>query len=391
MATGDAFWRRASSGPTRTCSSRRTASRSVLVDDMGLVPGNRVLLRGAEQSDAGGLLVRRHEGRRHRRGDDAAAARQGAHRRSSRKAEITHALCDARLADELELARGACPSLRDVRCFNDASATGLEATMAAKPAAFRNVDTAADDTVHHRVHLRHHRQAEGHDAFPPRRDGGLRVLAASRAAREPRRRLHRQPAARVHVRPRRAAAVSRCASARRRVLLEKAAPRRSCSTAIEQFDATVLFTAPTSYRAMARTIVKPHAIASLRKCVSAGEALPAATRKLWKDATGIELIDGIGATEMLHIFISADEARCASGRDRQGGARLSRLRDGRRRAGRCRPAASAGWRSRGPPAAAIWPTTRQNDYVQERLELHRRRVPAWTTTATSATRRAPTT
>src|ERR671939_206712 len=48
-------------------------------------------------------------------------------------------------------------------------------------------------------------------------------------------------------------------------------------------------------------------VRSLRKCVSAGEALPAATRKLWKDASGIEMIDGIGSTELLHIFISHTE------------------------------------------------------------------------------------
>jgi 2-aminobenzoate-CoA ligase len=54
-------------------------------------------------------------------------------------------------------------------------------------------------------------------------------------------------------------------------------------------------------------------LSSLRKCVSAGEALPAATRKSWKDATGIEIIDGIGATEMLHIFISHDEAHAKPG------------------------------------------------------------------------------
>ena len=52
---------------------------------------------------------------------------------------------------------------------------------------------------------------------------------------------------------------------------------------------------------------------TLRKCVSAGEALPAATRELWKQHTGIEMIDGIGATEMLHIFISADEAHARPG------------------------------------------------------------------------------
>ena len=58
---------------------------------------------------------------------------------------------------------------------------------------------------------------------------------------------------------------------------------------------------------------RPHDLESLRKCVSAGEALPAATRALWREATGIELIDGIGSTEMLHIFISADEAHAKPG------------------------------------------------------------------------------
>jgi 2-aminobenzoate-CoA ligase len=68
----------------------------------------------------------------------------------------------------------------------------------------------------------------------------------------------------------------------------------------------VLFTAPTSYRARAARGAELRAT-TLRKCVSAGEALPAATRQQWREATGIEMIDGIGATEMLHIFISATE------------------------------------------------------------------------------------
>ncbi len=91
---------------------------------------------------------------------------------------------------------------------------------------------------------------------------------------------------------------------------------------------------------------RQHDLASLRKCVSAGEALPAATRKLWKDATGIEIIDGIGATEMFHIFISHDEAHAkpgATGTDRAG---LPRCGDGRRRAtgaaGHGRPARGQG-------------------------------------------------
>ena len=93
-------------------------------------------------------------------------------------------------------------------------------------------------------------------------------------------------------------------------LLDKAGPAQLVE-AIARFGATVLFTAPTSYRAMAdaaqaANLSQTHG-GPLRKCVSAGEALPAATRQQWKDATGLELIDGIGATEMLHIFISADE------------------------------------------------------------------------------------
>jgi 2-aminobenzoate-CoA ligase len=74
----------------------------------------------------------------------------------------------------------------------------------------------------------------------------------------------------------------------------------------------VLFTAPTSYRALAAHGAELRGSA-LRKCVSAGEALPAATRALWKETTGIEIIDGIGATEMLHIFVSADEAHARPG------------------------------------------------------------------------------
>jgi 2-aminobenzoate-CoA ligase len=95
------------------------------------------------------------------------------------------------------------------------------------------------------------------------------------------------------------------------VLLEKASPD-ALPAAIEHYRATVCFTAPTSYRAMAAKAAE-HDLSSLRKCVSAGETLPAATRALWKQATGIEMIDGIGSTEMLHIFVSHDEAHAVPG------------------------------------------------------------------------------
>jgi 2-aminobenzoate-CoA ligase len=90
------------------------------------------------------------------------------------------------------------------------------------------------------------------------------------------------------------------------VLLEKASPN-DLVDGIRTFGATVLFTAPTTYRNIAARGEELRAT-PLRRCVSAGEALPVATRTLWKNATGIELIDGIGATEMLHIFISAADA-----------------------------------------------------------------------------------
>ena len=95
------------------------------------------------------------------------------------------------------------------------------------------------------------------------------------------------------------------------VLLEKAGPPQLLD-GIRDYGATVVFTAPTSYRTLAARGAELRAT-KLRKCVSAGEVLPASTRQLWREATGIELIDGIGSTEMLHIFISADEHNARAG------------------------------------------------------------------------------
>ena len=79
---------------------------------------------------------------------------------------------------------------------------------------------------------------------------------------------------------------------------------------INDVGATICYTAPTFYRRMAAFAEKTP-MPTLRICVSAGEGLPDATRQLWKRATGIEMLDGIGATEMFHIFISSagDEVR----------------------------------------------------------------------------------
>jgi 2-aminobenzoate-CoA ligase len=95
------------------------------------------------------------------------------------------------------------------------------------------------------------------------------------------------------------------------LLIEKPSPD-ALLDAICAKGATVLFTAPTSYRMLAAHGAAIRA-SRLRKCVSAGEALPAATRSLWKEATGLEIIDGIGSTELLHIFIAADEESARPG------------------------------------------------------------------------------
>jgi 2-aminobenzoate-CoA ligase len=87
------------------------------------------------------------------------------------------------------------------------------------------------------------------------------------------------------------------------VLLEKLNPE-ALLQAIAAYRATVCFTAPTFYRQMAPMAAR-FDLSSLRKSVSAGEALPLATRESWRQASGLHMIDGIGATEMLHIFISA--------------------------------------------------------------------------------------
>ena len=122
--------------------------------------------------------------------------------------------------------------------------------------------------------------------------------------------------------------------------------------AIAKYSATICFTAPTAYRAMLAKLAE-HDISSLRKCVSAGEALPKATFEAWHEATGLKILDGIGATEMMHIFIGSPESEIRAGRDRQGRAGLRGEGDRRRWPRVSRPAPSAASRCAGRPAAAI--------------------------------------
>lgn len=286
----------------------------VLRNDMALMPGNRVLLRGPNNLfmaaawlaviKAGLIGV-----------PTMPLLRAKELKQCIDKAEITAALCDGRLKEEMEFNRQPdhdyfCPALQQVVYFHDAGEHSLEARMARQPASFDACDTAVDDvcliaftsgttgqpkgTMHfHRDVLamcdlfpKHVLKPGPDDIFcgtPPLAftfgTGGLLTF------------------------PLRVGAAT--------VLLEKLSPD-SLLQAIQDYRATICFTAPTFYRQMAALVGK-YDLSSLKKTVSAGEALPDATRQLWKQASGLEMIDGIGGTEMIHIFVSAAGADVVPG------------------------------------------------------------------------------
>ena len=271
----------------------------VLVEDMELVPGNRVLLRAANTPmliaiwfgvlKAGGVVV-------------TTMPLLRANELSSiiDKAQISHTLADARLVEELESAQADLPVLSNVMTFGPGGE--LEERMETKPPSFETVDTAAEDValiaptsgttgdpkgcIHfHRDILavcdtfaRHILDPQPDEIFtgtPPLGFtfglGGLVLF------------------------PMRFGAST--------LPIEQGGPEELLK-AIETHRATTLFTAPTAYRALL-DLGEEIDLSSLRKCVSAGEALPRATSEAWFERTGVRIVDGLGSTEMLHIFISA--------------------------------------------------------------------------------------
>ncbi len=285
----------------RQLMERANRIANVLVSRLDLRPGNRVLLRGPNTPmmvacwfavlKAGGICVATMPLLR--------AREIGA---IVDTAAISLALCDVRVHADCLRARDEFGGIDRIVLFQTEDPDGLEAMMSQASPAFDNVQTASDDpaliaftsgttgkpkgTVHfHRDILaicdtygRHVLRLTPDDVCcgsPPLAFtfglGGLVLF------------------------PMRVGASS--------LLLEQGSPPMLLD-GIGRHGATVSFTAPTAYRAMAG-LVNDANIATLRACVSAGEHLPAATFELWKKATGIEILDGIGSTEMLHIFIGS--------------------------------------------------------------------------------------
>ena len=278
----------------------------VLVDEFGLVPGNRVLLRGPNNPTmaaawfgvlkAGGISVATMPLLR---------ARELAF--IIDKARIKLALCDVELADEMEAARERAPVLERIGYFTNIGAgsradADLDHRIAKTRPGFPVVDTAADDvalvaftsgttgqpkgTVHfHRDvmamcdcfpgHIFKGSPDDVYTGSPPLAFtfglGAMLCFPLSFGAAT--------------------------------VLLEKFAPDTMLE-AVQRYRVTALYTAPTGYRAVTE-LARKYELSSLKKCVSAGEALPLPTFEGWREATGIRIIDGLGSTEMLHIFISA--------------------------------------------------------------------------------------
>jgi 2-aminobenzoate-CoA ligase len=281
----------------------------VLANDMGLVPGNRVLLRGPNNPmmaacwlavmKAGGIVVATMPLLRAKELTEIVT-----------KAEVSHALCDRRLDAELQAALPACPSLNTIRYWYDDAPDSLDRLCAKQQDGFKNVETAADDvaliaftsgtTGKPKGTMHFHRDVVAMcDLFPR---SCLRTGADDIFCGTP-------PLAFTFGLGGMLAFPMRYGAST--VLVERLTPEALLET-IQKFRATVCFTAPTFYRQMAG-LAKNYDLGSLERCVSAGEALPDATRQLFKAATGIEIIDGIGSTEMTHIFISHTPERARRG------------------------------------------------------------------------------
>ena len=279
---------------------------NVLVREQGIVPGNRVLLRGPNcpmlfatwlaVMKAGAVAVTTMPMLRAKELGQIAT-----------KAKIEHAVCDAALLAEVTATAAQTGCLRRTLTWGDGA---LEAAMRRQSTAFANVDTARDDvcmlaftsgtTGNPKATMHFHR-----DVLVMADVVGRRLLETAPddiyAGSPPIGFTFGLGALLVFpLRGRGAAAI-----------VAQPSPD-ALLAAVQKYRATGLFTAPTLYRALTGMVGR-YDLSSLKRAVSAGETLPKATSDAWHAATGIRLIDGIGATEMMHIFISANGAAIRPG------------------------------------------------------------------------------
>ncbi len=276
----------------------------VLVDELGVVPGNRVLMRSPNNPMyvAAWFAVMKV-------GAVAVATMPLLRAKEltyiTEKAVVEVGLCDGRLAEEMETTLDRSANLKRVLYFGnlgqDETAGTLDALAATKPTTFETVDTAWDDvcliaftsgtTGQAKGCMHFHRDIMAiNDCFSryilkPDQDDvfcGSPPIAFTFG-------LGAMVTFAMHA----GASTALCEGPAPDVLMG----------IIEKHRATICFTAPTAFRVMT-DLVADHDIGSLKKCVSAGETLPLPTFQGWEKATGIKIIDGLGATEMLHIFIA---------------------------------------------------------------------------------------
>lgn len=294
-------------GRARTYAELATWSSQIaraLVEAYGVKPGNRILIRSSNTpalvatwlgaTKAGAVVI-----------NTMPLLRKKELLQTLEKAEVSLALCDMRMTDEMEPCLGESKFLKKIVTFDGTAGQKgeLDRTALSKPAKPFWVETGRDDvallgftsgstgvpkaTMHfHRDILMiadaYAKQVLGvtpEDIFvgsPPLAFtfglGGLAIFPLRFGARA--------------------------------VLLEKAGPRELIDI-IQTHQATICFTAPTAYRAMLLAMEQEGADFSCLRCaVSAGETLPAPVFEAWVEKTGKPILDGIGGTEMLHIYIS---------------------------------------------------------------------------------------
>ena len=274
-----------------------------LVDNLGIKPGNRILIRSANNpamvacwlaaTKAGAVVV-----------NTMPMLRAAELKKYVEKAEITHALCDTRLMDEMATCAKGSAFLKTVVGFDGTSNHDAELDRLAleKPVRFDAVQTSQDDvallgftsgsTGIPKATMHFHRDlliiADGYarevlDVQPSDVFVGSPPLAFTFGLGG------------LAIFPLRFGAAA--------TLLEQATPPNMIEI-IQKYKATVCFTAPTAYRAMMKAMDEGADLSSLRAAVSAGETLPAPVYDEWMQKTGKPMLDGIGATELLHIFIS---------------------------------------------------------------------------------------